>query len=57
MEDVDLIIQNDDVEACHRIGKSGKKTCSKKSIIWFVDHKYFKKALINSRKVMNIIGA
>ena len=31
MEDVDIIVQNGDIEACHRIGKSDQKTSSKKS--------------------------
>ena len=38
-EDVDVIFQNDDVEACHRIGKSGQKTSSKKTIVRFINCK------------------
>ena len=30
MVDVDVIVQNGDIEACHRIGKSDHKTSSKK---------------------------
>ena len=30
MKDVDVIVQNGDIEACHRIGKSDHKTSSKK---------------------------
>ena len=31
MEDVDVIVQNGDIEACHRNGKSDQKTSSKKN--------------------------
>ena len=31
MEDIDVVIQDGDIEACHRIGKSDKKTSSKKN--------------------------
>ena len=54
MEDVYVIIQNGDIEACHKIGKSNKKTSSKKTIVRFVNCKYCKKALINRRKLINI---
>ena len=30
MKDVDVIVQNGDIEACHRIGKSDHKTSRKK---------------------------
>ena len=30
MKDIDVIVQNGDIEACHRIGKSDQKTSSKK---------------------------
>ena len=30
MKDVDVIVQNGDIEACNRIGKSDHKTSSKK---------------------------
>ena len=30
MEDVDVIVQNGDIEACHRIGKSDQKLPAKK---------------------------
>ena len=54
MEDVDVFIQNGDIEAFHRIGKSDKKTSSKKTIVRFVNGKYCKKALINRKKLVNI---
>ena len=31
MEDIDVVIQNSELEACHRIGKSDKKTSNKKT--------------------------
>ena len=31
MEDVDVIVQNGDIETCHRNGKSDQKTSSKKN--------------------------
>ena len=54
MEDVDVTVQNGDVEACRRIGKSDQKTSSKKSIVRFINHKYCKKALVNMKKLINI---
>ena len=37
IEDVDIVIQNGDIEACYRIGKSNKKTSSKKTFVPFVN--------------------
>ena len=54
MEDVDVIIQNGDIEACHRIGKSDLKTFSKKTIVRFINHQYCKKALVNRKTLINI---
>ena len=54
MEDVDVIVQNGDIEACHRIGKSDQKTSSKKTIVRFINRKYCKKALVNRKKLINI---
>ena len=50
MEDVDVFIQNGDIESRHRIGKSDKKTSSKKTIVRFVNRKYCRKALNNKKK-------
>ena len=49
LEDVDVIVQNGDIQACHRIGKSDQKTSSKKAIVRFINHKYCKKALLNRK--------
>ena len=54
MEDVDVIVKNSDIEACHRIGKSDQKTTSKKTIVRFINPKYCKKVLVNRKKLINI---
>ena len=54
MQDVELVVQSGDIEACHRIGKSDRKTSSKKTIVRFINHKYWKKALINKKKLRNV---
>ena len=54
MEYIDVIIQNGHIQACHRIGKSDKKTSSKKTIVRFVNRKSCNKALINRRELINI---
>ena len=54
MEDVDVFIQNGDIEACPKIGKSDKKTSSKETIVQFVNRKYCRKALINRKELVNI---
>ena len=54
MEDVDVIVQNGDIEVCHRIGKSDQKTSSKKTIVRFINRKYCKKALVKRKKFINI---
>ena len=54
MEDLDVIVQNGDIEVCHRIGKSDQKTSSKKTIVRFINRKYCKKALVNRKKLINI---
>ena len=54
MEDVDVIVQNGDIEACHRIGKSDQKTSSKKNIVRFINCKYCKKAIVNTKNLVNI---
>ena len=54
MKDVDVIVKNGDIEACHGIGKSDQKTSSKKTIVRFINRKYCKKALVNRKKLINI---
>ena len=54
MEDVDVIVQNGDIQACHRIWKSDQKTSSKKTILRFINGKYCKKALVKRKIFINI---
>ena len=54
MEDVDVVIQSGDIEACHRIGKSDQETSRKKTIVRFINCKYCKKALVNRKNFINI---
>ena len=54
MEDLDVIVQNGDIEACHMIGKSDQKTSGKKIIVRFINCKYCKKALVNRKNLINI---
>ena len=49
MEDVDVIVQNGDIEVCHRIGKSDQKTSIKKNVR-SINCKYCEKALVNRKK-------
>ena len=50
MKDVDVDINSSDIKACHRIGKSGRRTASKKTIVCFIKRKYWKKALLKRKK-------
>ena len=52
MKDVDVYTDSDDIEACHRIDKSDRKTSSKKKIVRFVNRKYCKKALLNRKNLL-----
>ena len=54
MQDVEVVVQSGDIEASHRIGKSDRKTSSKKTIVRFINRKYCKKALINREKLRNV---
>ena len=54
MEDVEVIVQNGDIVACQRIGKSDQKTFSKKTIVRFINRKCRKKALVNRKYLINI---
>ena len=44
---IDLNVSNNDIEACHRLGKQKNK--SRKTIIRFVNKKFAKKALLNRK--------
>ena len=49
-----MSVQSEEIEACHRFGKTDRKTKSKKTIIHFVNRKYCKKVLLNKKKLSNI---
>ena len=55
MEDVDVFIQKGDIEACHRIRKSDKKTSSKKAIVRFEKVKKSLKKLQLTEKSLLIL--
>ena len=54
LKDVDVHINNNDLEACHRIGKSDARTGSEKTIVRLVNRKYCKKALLNRKNFIHI---
>ena len=61
LSDIDVKVTTNDIEACHRVGKSDNKIGSTKTIVRFVNRKSGKQALHNknnfpkSRKNMNLI--
>ena len=54
LSDIGVSIQSEEIKACHRFGKTDRKTKSKKTIILFVNRKHCKKALLNKKKLSNI---
>ena len=54
MKDVDVDINSSDIEACHRIGKSDRRTASNKTIVCLVNRKYCKKALLKIKNFATI---
>ena len=52
MKAIDTEVDDRDIEACHRIGKS--KGNSKKSIVWFCNRKFSERALYNKKKLASI---
>ena len=49
LNEVDLNVSNNDIEACHRLGKQMNKP--RKTIIRFVNRKFAKKALLNRKRL------
>ena len=49
LSDINVNVESREVEECHRIGKSNND--SKKTIIRFVNRKYWKKALLNRKQL------
>ena len=52
LSDTDVNVESREVEGCHRIGKSNNG--SKKTIIRFVNRKYYKKVLLNRKQLERI---
>ena len=50
MKHVSVDINSSDLKACHRIGKLGQRTASKKTIVHFTNRKYCKKALLKTKR-------
>ena len=61
LSDIDVKVTTNDIEACHRVGRSDNKIDSTKTIVCFVNRKNAKQALYDkknfpkSRKNMNLI--
>ena len=47
LSDIDVDVDSNALEACHRFGKPEKTTKSRKTIVRFTNRKYCRKALLN----------
>ena len=47
LSDIDVDVDSNALEACHRFGKPERRTKSRKTIVRFTNRKYCKKALLN----------
>ena len=47
---IDVDVDSNSLEACHRFGKPERTTKSRKTIVRFTNRKYIKKALLNRKK-------
>ena len=54
LSDIGMSIQSEEIETCHRFGKTDRNTKSKKTNIRFINRKHCKKALLNKKKLSNI---
>ena len=54
MKDVDVDINSSDLEGCHKISKSGRRTASKKTVVRFTNRKYCKKELLKRKTFVTI---
>ena len=48
---LEVLVTSNDIKACHRIGKKNNRINRTKTIIWFVNRRYAKKALFNKKKL------
>ena len=53
LADIDVDVDSNALEACHRFGKPERTTKSRKTIVRFTNRKYCKKALLNRKKLAN----
>ena len=53
LADIDVLVESQDIEACHRFGKPDKDK-SQKTILDFVNRKNSKKVLLNKKKLSGI---
>ena len=54
LADIDVDVDCDALQACHRFGKPERTTKSRKTIVRFTNRKYCKKALLNQKKLANL---
>ena len=53
LTDINVNVESNDIEACHRIGKKDSRIGSTKTIIRFVNKKHTKQALYNKKKTFS----
>ena len=53
LADIDVLVESQDIEACHRFGKPDKDKLQK-TILDFVNRKNSKKVLLNKKKLSGI---
>ena len=54
LTDIDVDVDCNALQACHRFGKPERTTKSRKTIVRFTNRKYCKKALHNRKKLANL---
>ena len=54
LADIDVDMDSNALEACHRFGKPERTTKSRKTIVRLTGRKYCKKALLNRKKLANL---
>ena len=53
LADIDVLVESQDIQACHRFGKSDRDK-SQKTVVRFVNRKNCKKVLFNKKKLNSI---
>ena len=54
LTDINVNVESNDIEACHRIGKKDSRIGSTKTIIRFVNKKHTKQVLYNKKKLSQV---